>query len=84
MPLIIQCRYCLRDIDTRGYESHLRRHVSYIIAEFQFNPVVWGFLWATEGIMPPRMPLALPAHLDWCIGTHLSMLAPVEKVRRWV
>lgn len=77
------CYYCAQMIDTRGMLSHVHfkhyianaRHVS---REFSLNPAIWGWMWVTQGFLPPDLSTrALPASTKPSFP--LPMLAPFEK-----
>ena len=84
MSSIQPCHYCLRPIDTRGMLAHVHfRHRGYVSREFLYNPTVWVTMWALEGWLPPRLPLALPVRCK-SAGRPRKMLAPISKGPRWI
>ncbi len=80
----IPCKYCEKYIDPRGMMSHVHfKHVDYVVREFALNPWVTMFLY---GRLPVFKQLQLPAPtMNYhTFAVIYYMLAPVDKVPKWI
>ena len=54
------CKYCLREIDSRGMASHVHfNHLRQVHIEFVMNPWIQLFRFHSEGILPGFKQLQL-------------------------